>query len=478
MALDASPLRSRVFCTFPDCIECGQFFRESYTRNYKPNGIKVLRCFPHCCPDHIPHSSCGTSVVMQVAGHFTAAEMESVVAFGRFETCVEPSLPLGYQLVLEEVAASKHVWFPSTPSTDLNQNLIMFTFKDKLSDPWHYGWTSGASSALRTTQHAFKAYLFEMVPGTRMIQVVGIAQSPGFIIIPYKPLGAGDAEPDPTNEQQEATAPQVATAFDCTFVACQCEKPMFGDNYIRYKVSRSLWTSLVFQQMQPSEWKKATEVGADQGLSLENISRCFPHCCPDHILHCSCGGPIMISVDLAHSPALARPSKEIVMYAHGERWNMPELHIDDVITHDTIVSRLHHSGNERGDWVKGVVQPGLSTATTLLFNFNQNSRHTGWPYNWKGSATKVDRNRKHVFKAYVFQVLRGGSSLRVLNWISSTPFTMSSFRRCNTTPTSRTNSYIEVKPTEIIDQPVVPRKRSHENVESPPSALKDIHSAG
>ncbi|CAK4181150.1 unnamed protein product [Aphanomyces euteiches] len=386
---------------------------------------------------------------MQVAGHFTAAEMESVVAFGRFETCVEPSLPLGYQLVLEEVAASKHVWFPSTPSTDLNQNLIMFTFKDKLSDPWHYGWTSGASSALRTTQHAFKAYLFEMVPGTRMIQVVGIAQSPGFIIIPYKPLGAGDAEPDPTNEQQEATAPQVATAFDCTFVACQCEKPMFGDNYIR----------------------------CNRANGRKQL-RCFPHCCPDHILHCSCGGPIMISVDLAHSPALARPSKEIVMYAHGERWNMPELHIDDVITHDTIVSRLHHSGNERGDWVKGVVQPGLSTATTLLFNFNQNSRHTGWPYNWKGSATKVDRNRKHVFKAYVFQVLRGGSSLRVLNWISSTPFTMSSFRRCNTTPTSRTNSYIEVKPTEIIDQPVVPRKRSHENVESPPSALKDIHSAG
>ncbi|KAG9401895.1 hypothetical protein AC1031_007602 [Aphanomyces cochlioides] len=244
-------------------------------RNYKPNGIKVLRCFPHCCPDHIPHSSCGTSVVMQVAGHFTVAEMESVVAFGRFETCVEPSLPLGYQLLLEEVAAAKHVWFPSTPSTDLNQNPIMFTFKDKLSDPWHYGWASGASSALRTTQHAFKAYLFEMVPGTRMIQVVGIAQSPGFIIIPYKPLGAGDAEPDATDEQQETTGPQDAAAFDCTFVACQCEKPMFGDNYIRYKVSRSLWTSLVFQQMQPCEWKKATEVGVDQGCRWKTFVDAF-----------------------------------------------------------------------------------------------------------------------------------------------------------------------------------------------------------
>ncbi|RLO03124.1 hypothetical protein DYB28_013275 [Aphanomyces astaci] len=187
----------------------------------------------------------------------------------------------------------------------------------------------------------------------------------------------------------------------------------------------------------------------------------------------------MCGVNLSLAPPLARPAKELVMYAHGERFNMPELHLHDELPHDLILSRLHQPGNERGDWVKGVVQPGISTPTTLLFNFNQNSRQAGWPYNWKGSATKVDRNRKHVFKAYVFQVLRGGHTLRVVNWVSSTPFTMSSFRRCNTTPTSRTNSYIEVKPTEITDLVApVPRKRSLDRIESPPSVLHDLHSAG
>ncbi|RQM10498.1 hypothetical protein B5M09_008416 [Aphanomyces astaci] len=433
---DMAPLRNRVFCTFMDCATCGQFFRDAYT------------------------SSCGTSVVMQVAGQYSAAEAHSFVAFGRFETCSEPTFSLGHQLHLDDMQVSCSatnslaMWFPSDSPSD--ENPRTFTFKEKQHTPWHYGWTSGASAALRNTQHG---YLFHvMAESPNVLQLVGIAQSPGFIIVPYKPLGHGTYLPLPSRtrhsmvhaEAVDTVPPDsisvdiidvapASSAFDCHFVSCQCEKPMFGDNYIR----------------------------------------CFPHCCPEHILHCSCGGPIMCGVNLSLAPPLARPAKELVMYAHGERFNMPELHLHDELPHDLILSRLHQPGNERGDWVKGVVQPGISTPTTLLFNFNQNSRQAGWPYNWKGSATKVDRNRKHVFKAYVFQVLRGGHTLRVVNWVSSTPFTMSSFRRCNTTPTSRTNSYIEVKPTEITDLVApVPRKRSLDRIESPPSVLHDLHSAG
>ncbi|KAF0719083.1 Aste57867_1293 [Aphanomyces stellatus] len=471
---DLPPLPNRVFCTFRDCGKCGQFFKDSYTRSCgmssSSSSSLVLgvtagrcRCFPHCCPDHVPHSSCGTSVVMQVAGQYSAVETSTFVAFGRFETCLEPSLPLGHLLSLDDVLtpppglSPTAVWFASSGQT-LHQNPLLYSFKDKQSDPWHYGWTSGASAALRSTQHAFKAYLFQYVPGTRSIQVVGIAQSPGFTIIPYKPMGHEEVEsPVPAAAIEADVAPQ--TAFECNFIPCQCEKPMFGDNYIR----------------------------CNRANGRKQL-RCFPHCCPEHILHCSCGGPIMIGVDLSQAPPLARPAKELVMYAHGERHHMPELHLNEEIPHDMILSRLHQPGNERGDWVKGIVQPYISSATTLLFNFNQNSKQAGWPYNWKGSATKVDRNRKHIFKAYVFQVSRGGDTLRVVNWISSTPFTMSSFRRCNTTPTSRTNSYIEVKPTEIIDRnelmkraaaPPLPmsRKRSHERVSSPPPILNDMNNS-
>ncbi|ETV77870.1 hypothetical protein, variant 3 [Aphanomyces astaci] len=341
---DMAPLRNRVFCTFMDCATCGQFFRDAYTRNYKPNGVKVLRCFPHCCPDHVPHSSCGTSVVMQVAGQYSAAEAHSFVAFGRFETCSEPTFSLGHQLHLDDMQVSCSatnslaMWFPSDSPSD--ENPRTFTFKEKQHTPWHYGWTSGASAALRNTQHVFKGYLFHvMAESPNVLQLVGIAQSPGFIIVPYKPLGheAVDTVPPDSISVDIIDVAPASSAFDCHFVSCQCEKPMFGDNYIR----------------------------CNRANGRKQL-RCFPHCCPEHILHCSCGGPIMCGVNLSLAPPLARPAKELVMYAHGERFNMPELHLHDELPHDLILSRLHQPGNERGDWVKGVVQPGISTPVRPL----------------------------------------------------------------------------------------------------------------
>lgn len=192
----------------------------------------------------------------------------------------------------------------------------------------------------------------------------------------------------------------------------------------------------------------------------------------------------MVGVELP--PGITNPAEEVVMYAHGERQMMPDFHRYQEISHESLLSLMHQLGcNDKGDWVKGILQPSLSNTSCLMFNFNENSRQTGWPYNWKGSATKEDRNRKHILKAYVFLVLPGGM-LRVLNWISSTPFTLSSYRRCNTTPTSRTNKYIEVIPTEIKDKNAVEvppisvketlaRKRGRV---SPPELLNEINSAG
>ncbi|RHY02504.1 hypothetical protein DYB25_011694 [Aphanomyces astaci] len=228
---DMAPLRNRVFCTFMDCATCGQFFRDAYT------------------------SSCGTSVVMQVAGQYSPAEAHSFVAFGRFETCSEPTLSLGHQLHLDDMQVSCSatnslaMWFPSDSPSD--ENPRTFTFKEKQHTPWHYGWTSGASAALRNTQHG---YLFHvMAESPNVLQLVGIAQSPGFIIVPYKPLGHGTYLPLPSRSRHSMvhaeavdTVPPdsisvdiidvapASSAFDCHFVSCQCEKPMFGDNYIRY----------------------------------------------------------------------------------------------------------------------------------------------------------------------------------------------------------------------------------------------------
>ncbi|CAK4230413.1 unnamed protein product [Aphanomyces euteiches] len=394
-------------------------------RSYRPNGLKVLRCFPHCCPTHIANSTCGTSLVMQVAGQFSHDEAATFVAFARFETSTDASLSLGDRINADALVPSNStknissvLWYPGR-SRDLADDLLLrFAFNEHVQKPWCYNWTSSASAALRNTLHVFKAYLFHRL-ADGMLEVVGMAQSQSFSIIPYKNAVGGSTENILAAASRDITpmpppTPPPVCAFKCHFVQCQCEKAMFGPNYIRCNRSN----------------------GRKQ-------IRCFPHCCPSHNLHCSCGGPIMIGVDV--DPGQPDVNNHLIMYAHGERHKTPEFEIGQEVSHETILSRLHQPGqNDRGDWVQGVVQPSLSNT------------------------------------CYVFLKSQDDTMLRVLNWIASTPFTMSSFRRCNATPTSRTNKYIQVKPTEITDkvERKVLRKRAHERIDSPTTLLNEMNSAG
>ncbi|KAF0719084.1 Aste57867_1294 [Aphanomyces stellatus] len=511
-AAAVTPVTSRIYCTFSDCGHCDQGFRDTYLRYELPTqwaqGSSVSTPSPWLAPSshcaRLVHlDSCGTNVVMQVAGQFTPDEATTFVAFARFETSVEPTFSLGHCVAEDEIHTANTPkipqWYPGrssggAPSDDGGGGeesadmdlLLRFTFNEHMQKPWCYSWTSSASAALRNTMHVFKAYLFATA-GNNTLQVVGMAQSQGFSIVPYK-----SAMMDERRESAAAAVVPphalsgfvepipsaiVVRGFKCHFVPCPCDKPMFGPNYIRYVIV----TSHIHISLVVSSGCEAAIGQTDEKYQL----RCFPHCCPQHNLHCSCGGPIMIGVDV--SPDMSMEA-QLVMYAHAERVHMPELQLEDEVPLDQILSNLHQPGqNDRGDWVEGVLQPTLSDTSRLMFNFNENSRHIGWPYNWKGSATKADRNQQHVFKAYVFLRLSGRETdmLRVVNWISSTPFTMSSFRRCNTTPTSRTNKYIQVKPTEISDRPqkVPPlqasRKRPHDRLETSPLALLDeMNSAG
>ncbi|RHZ28453.1 hypothetical protein DYB26_016242, partial [Aphanomyces astaci] len=143
------PVTSRIYCTFSDCLQCTHGFNDSY-----------LRCFPHCCPTHMPNSTCGTSIVMQVAGQFSHDEAMSFVAFARFETTSDPpSFPLGYRLPVANFADSDSkasVWYPGGRSTNEPSTVLMrYTFNEHMQRPWSYGWTSSASAALRNTLHVF-----------------------------------------------------------------------------------------------------------------------------------------------------------------------------------------------------------------------------------------------------------------------------------------------------------------------------------
>ncbi|KAG6592497.1 uncharacterized protein IUM83_12387 [Phytophthora cinnamomi] len=42
--------------------EVHPLFRREYIRSNRERGVKLLRCFPHCCPEHVKRSYCGCSV--------------------------------------------------------------------------------------------------------------------------------------------------------------------------------------------------------------------------------------------------------------------------------------------------------------------------------------------------------------------------------------------------------------------------------
>ncbi|KAF0758041.1 hypothetical protein AaE_004067 [Aphanomyces astaci] len=378
------PVTSRIYCTFSDCLQCTHGFNDSYLRSYRPNGLKVLRyaffylvggrhmehelmiafgcvfrCFPHCCPTHMPNSTCGTSIVMQVAGQFSHYEAMSFVAYARFETTSDPpSFPLGYRLPAANFADSDSkasVWYPGGRSTNEPSTVLMrYTFNEHMQRPWSYGWTSSASAALRNTLHVFKAYLF--CSKGDFLQVVGTSQSRGFSIIPYKSAMADKrvVVRAPSTAAAVSTTPAIAPCvssvlFPCHFVPCACDKPMFNANYIRCNRSNGRKVRLD---------ERLIDLIAPTPVT-KHFQWCFPHCCPDHNLHCSCGGPITVAVHVNHPL-----DGQLVMYAHGERVGEAELALHEEISHDVILSNLHEPGhNDRGDWVPGILQQQQPSAS-------------------------------------------------------------------------------------------------------------------
>ncbi|EEY67537.1 uncharacterized protein PITG_17854 [Phytophthora infestans T30-4] len=62
-------------------------FRRYYARCNRERGVKLLRCFPHCCPEHVQRCYCGTSIHVQVS--FTTilppVVREKLLVCARFE---------------------------------------------------------------------------------------------------------------------------------------------------------------------------------------------------------------------------------------------------------------------------------------------------------------------------------------------------------------------------------------------------------
>ncbi|KAE8997099.1 hypothetical protein PR001_g19678 [Phytophthora rubi] len=94
-------------------------FRREYARSNREKGVKaqlqglslavcLLRCFPHCCPEHVKRSYCGCSVHLLVtfSADVTAA-LDQVAVVTRFEPSqVAPLWPASLAGLFRDVGAA------------------------------------------------------------------------------------------------------------------------------------------------------------------------------------------------------------------------------------------------------------------------------------------------------------------------------------------------------------------------------------
>ncbi|KAE8970771.1 hypothetical protein PR002_g27013, partial [Phytophthora rubi] len=209
-------------------LECSHaLFQPEYKRSNRTKGLKILRCFPHCCPEHIDRSYCGTSLSVRVELAVRASDAappprQVVAVFARFEATSDVSLRPGECVEVAKMAAGTQsdanlegqwvagsldrpsrvvttIRTPGKPSDD--HKPLVFHLNGKPLSRWYYDWESGANKAHRLTKHVLKAYIVERCavdqhdnftdftrPGahTQLYRVLHVVSSPEFTVISYR----------------------------------------------------------------------------------------------------------------------------------------------------------------------------------------------------------------------------------------------------------------------------------------------------
>ncbi|KAF4136648.1 hypothetical protein GN958_ATG14138 [Phytophthora infestans] len=243
---DHSPMVHVVACRFLR-LACSEedhpLFRREYARNNRERGVKLLRCFPHCCPEHARRSYCGCSVHVLVTFSVAIPPPDIVLVCARFEpTRVAPLWPAGLadlartvgatggrqenkcRLEIGERAALPESLFGSaaraasddgewilaerestTNQQTVSQNSILYALNNRVSPKWFYSYDSSVTRTQREMTHHLVAYVFQVLPGrvpmTQQSQqadnVVVLARhaSPGFLLVSYRRSGGSSGHP-------------------------------------------------------------------------------------------------------------------------------------------------------------------------------------------------------------------------------------------------------------------------------------------
>ncbi|KAE9022406.1 hypothetical protein PF010_g2342 [Phytophthora fragariae] len=151
------------------CRSDHELFSSSYVRSNKKRSSKLLRCFPHCCPDHAPRCYCGCSlhvlVTFESAGDAAAADRnEDLVVCARFVSTATGASSRAGDFVSamqrdDIVALPRSVllppgdtdsdWVRAEKAGDYQQefpeNTILYVLNNHRSPLWYYGYDSGST---------------------------------------------------------------------------------------------------------------------------------------------------------------------------------------------------------------------------------------------------------------------------------------------------------------------------------------------
>ncbi|ETV65759.1 hypothetical protein, variant 2 [Aphanomyces astaci] len=171
-------------------------FEPKYLRTHRAGSVKLIRCFPHCCPSHSFASFCTSSIGLTVS-----SQDVDTVAFLRFQSAATSTLDRGAVISISDVRTSDNVkgeWIPSeSRSLLVATTATLFRFNHVHHVGWHYGWMGTSTKAHRTSPHHLVAYVLQRSAsssttkaaaasdGGRFV-VRGVLTSPSFIVMSYR----------------------------------------------------------------------------------------------------------------------------------------------------------------------------------------------------------------------------------------------------------------------------------------------------
>ncbi|KDO19815.1 hypothetical protein SPRG_14677 [Saprolegnia parasitica CBS 223.65] len=231
-------------------------FQPKYTRYQKAGKVKVLRCFPHCCPRHVYYRYCGTPITVHTEMPHPPKPAAAYVSLLHLAPSLEPEWavndviePVDVDRLTRDAGAS---WYVGRQKLE-QQNVLTSVFNQDLAAGWTYGWASGRSQAVRDCQHHVKVYIFEV--SSSAWRVVAKVLSPGFKIETYRNTTKA------TTETLSLSAPMVSTSH----LLSHSSKNVIAPESPRHVSSRTqimanhLGILLLFLQLTPiecttSEW--------------------------------------------------------------------------------------------------------------------------------------------------------------------------------------------------------------------------------